>query len=192
MPLEGSSVRLIKTRRFQDERGWFAETFSARGFAALGIDVPFVQDNHSLSRPAGTVRGLHFQAPPHAQAKLVRCVRGRIMDVAVDVRMGSPTYGQWVAAELSAENGDQLYVPVGFAHGFMTLEPDTEIVYKVSDFYDASSEGGVRWDDPDLAIAWPLAAKDALLSPKDRDMPSLADLVSPFRFAGAPLAPLDA
>lgn len=185
-------VRLIKPRRFGDERGWFTETYNERAFAKLGIAVPFVQDNHSLSRPAGTVRGLHFQAPPHAQAKLVRCVRGRIFDVAVDVRRGSPTFGRSAAVELSADNGDQLFVPVGFAHGFMTLEPDTEVVYKVSDFYDAGSEGGVLWDDPDLGIAWPLPPDRALLSPKDRELPPLRALASPFGYDGVPLAPLDA
>lgn len=187
-----SSVRLIKTRRFADERGWFAETFSARNCAALGIHATFVQDNHSLSRQRGTVRGLHFQRPPHAQGKLVRCVRGAIFDVAVDVRRGSPTYGRWISAELSAENGDQLFVPVGFAHGFMTLQADTEVVYKVNDFYNAPSEGGLRWDDADVAIAWPLPASEALLSPKDLELPSLARFDSPFDFDGVPLTPLEA
>ena len=140
-------VKLIETRRFGDARGWFMESYSAKRYAELGVTVTFVQDNHSMSQPVGVLRGLHFQRPPHAQDKLVRCVRGRIWDVAVDVRSGSPTYGRWVAAELSAENGRQLFVPVGFAHGFITLEPDTEVEYKVSDVYAADCEGGLIWNE---------------------------------------------
>lgn len=185
-------VRLIKTRRFGDDRGWFAETFSERSFAGLRAGERFVQDNHSLSRPVATVRGLHFQGPPHAQAKLVRCLRGRILDVAVDIRRGSPTFGRYVMAELSGDNGDQLFVPVGFAHGFLTLEPDTEVTYKVSAFYDAGAEGGVRWDDPGLAIKWPVAAGNAVLSAKDASLPALDTLASPFDYDGVPLTPLDA
>lgn len=144
-----------------------------------------------MSRRVGTVRGIHFQAPPHAQAKLVRCLRGRILDVAVDLRAGSPTYGRWLGAELDPDNGEQLFIPVGFAHGFMTLEPDTEVAYKVSAFYEPGAEGGVRWDDPDLAISWPTPPSGAELSPKDRDLPALASLVSPFRFdGGVPLGPI--
>lgn len=180
-------VRLLRERRFADERGWFSETYNERTFAQLGIDVAFVQDNHSLSRRPGTVRGLHFQSPPRAQAKLVRCVRGRIFDVVVDIRAGSPTRGGWVSAELSAESGAQLFVPVGFAHGFMTLEPETEVIYKVSDFYDPACEGGVCWDDPALAIAWPQLGTAPVLSPKDLLLPRLAELGSPFSFEGAPL-----
>src|SRR5277367_5874425 len=135
-------VRLLKMKRNQDERGWFAETYNRKQYLELGIDVAFCQDNHSMSRAPGVLRGLHFQRPPHAQAKLVRCVRGRIWDVAVDIRAGSPTYGRWAGAELTADNGLQLYVPTGFAHGFVTLEPDTEVEYKVSAFYDRGSEGG--------------------------------------------------
>lgn len=149
----------------------------------MGIDVEFVQDNHSLSRDIGTVRGLHFQAPPHAQSKLVRCGRGAIFDVAMDIRKGSPTYGQWVGYELSAENGHQLYIPAGFAHGFVTLEPDSEIVYKCSDYYTPETEGAMRWDDPDVGIDWPING-EAIVSNKDAIAPLLNDLDSPFTWCG--------
>lgn len=186
-------VVLIKPRRFGDDRGWFSETYNARSYADLGVDVAFVQDNHSLSKPAGTLRGLHFQTPPHGQDKLVRCLRGRIWDVAVDVRNGSPTYGQWVAAELTADNGHQLFVPVGFLHGFLTLEPDTEVAYKVSDFYAPECDGGIAWDDADLALPWPLPdGAPPILSGKDGRQPKLAEFDSPFAYDGRPLAPLEA
>jgi dTDP-4-dehydrorhamnose 3,5-epimerase len=184
------AVKLIETRRFGDDRGWFMESYSKTRYAGLGVGVSFVQDNHSLSRPAGVLRGLHFQRPPHAQDKLLRCVRGRIWDVAVDVRRGSPTFGQWVAAELSAENGRQLFVPVGFAHGFITLEPDTEVEYKVSEFYAAQAEGGLIWNDPDLSLPWPAPPQGPTLSDKDVILPRLTDFVSPFDYDGTPLAPL--
>ncbi len=177
-------VRLIEPRRFGDERGFFAETWSARAFAEVGIATRFVQDNHSLSRRKGTVRGLHFQSPPHAQAKLVRCGRGRLFDVAVDIRAGSPTYGKWVGVELSAENGLQLYIPEGFLHGFATLEDDTEIVYKCSDFYAPDCDGTVRFDDPAIGIDWGIDLSDAVLSPKDAAAPLLADLDNPFVHGG--------
>lgn len=186
------AVQLIKPRRFGDARGWFTEVYSRRAFEALGITDTFVQDNHSLSVPRYTLRGLHFQTPPHAQAKLVRCIRGRILDVAVDVRAQSPTFGQYVSAELSADNGHQLYVPVGFAHGFLTLEDDCEVTYKVHDFYAPDCDGGVRWDDPTIAIDWPLPEGQAPeLSDKDRVLPLLAEFDSPFDYDGIPLAPLD-
>ncbi len=185
-------VQLIKPRRFGDDRGWFTEVYSERAFAGLGVTERFVQDNHSLSRPAGVLRGLHFQTPPHGQAKLVRCIRGAIFDVAADVRKGSPTYGRWVGATLSAENGHQLFIPVGFVHGFLTLEPDTEVTYKVSDVYAPAHDGGVRFDDPDIAVAWPLAAgQTPILSPKDEALPRLAAFDSPFAYDGWPLLPLD-
>lgn len=185
-------VKLLKPKRFADERGWFAETYNERQYLAAGIAARFVQDNHSLSCGAGVLRGLHFQTPPHGQAKLVRCVRGRIFDVAVDVRRGSPTYGRWVGAELSAENGTQLYVPIGFAHGFLTLEPDTEVIYKVSDFYAPQCDGGIRWDDPTIGVRWPLAdGGQPQLSAKDEALPLLSAFDSPFEYDGAPLAPLD-
>jgi len=182
------SIVLVETRRFGDSRGWFSETYAEAKYAALGIDSRFVQDNQSYSAFAGTVRGIHFQTPPHAQAKLVRCVRGSIIDYAVDLRKGSPTYGKVAFAELSAENGKQLFVPVGFGHAFVTLEPDTEVAYKVSDIYAADSDGGVVWDDPDLAIDWPLPPTGAVLSDKDRILPRLADFESPFAYDGAPMA----
>jgi dTDP-4-dehydrorhamnose 3,5-epimerase len=184
-------VKLIRPRRFGDDRGWFSETWSARAAERLGLPKEFCQDNHSLSRPAWTLRGLHFQIPPHAQAKLVRCVRGRIWDVAVDVRTGSPTFGKWVGAELSAENGHQLFVPIGFAHGFLTLEPDTEVEYKVTDFYSPECDGGLIWNDPDIAVGWPLEGAAPILSPKDGILPRLADFRSPFGYDGEPLTPLE-
>jgi len=183
-------VKLIHTRRLIDDRGWFVETYHQPRWAALGVTVDFVQDNHSFSRLAGTIRGIHFQTPPHAQAKLVRCARGRIIDYAVDLRAGSPTYGQHVAAELSAENGDQLYIPVGFGHAFVTVEPDSEVVYKVSNIYAADCDGGVRWDCPAIGIAWQLPPGGPVLSAKDRALPVLAEWDSPFAYDGEPLRPL--
>jgi len=185
-----ASVQLLKPKRFGDDRGWFMETFSASMLAVAGIDLTFVQDNHSYSKPIGTLRGIHFQRPPHAQAKLVRCLRGRIMDYAVDLRRGSPTYGRHVAAELSAENGFQLYVPAGFGHAFVTLEPDVEVAYKVSDVYAPQCDGGIVWNDPTIAIDWPLPASGPVLSPKDATLPNLTDFDSPFVYDGPPLAPL--
>jgi dTDP-4-dehydrorhamnose 3,5-epimerase len=185
-------VQLIVPRRFGDERGWFTEVYSEAAFAARGLSDRYVQDNHSLSRPAGTLRGLHFQTPPHAQAKLVRCIRGAIFDVAVDVRAGSPTFGRWVGATLSAENGHQLYVPVGFAHGFLTLEADTEVNYKVTDIYAPRHDGGLIWNDPDIAIVWPLApGLQPVLSDKDQLLGRLSAFESPFAYDGRPLLPLE-
>lgn len=178
-----SGVKLLQPKRFGDHRGFFAETYSQRAYATLGVDADFVQDNHSLSAAVGTVRGLHFQAPPHAQAKLVRCGRGAIFDVAVDIRRGSPTYGRWAGYTLSAENGAQLYIPAGFAHGFATLEPNSEIVYKCSDYYAPETEGSLRWDDPDIGIDWPITSAP-VLSEKDAAAPLLADFDSPFTFEG--------
>ena len=168
---------LLQAQRHHDSRGYFAETYNKDKYSEVGIDVEFVQDNHSLSSAIDTLRGLHFQAPPHAQGKLVRCGRGAIFDVAVDIRRGSPTYGQWEGYELSADNGHQLYVPVGFAHGFVTLETDSEIVYKCTDYYAPETEGAVRWDS--CGIEWPLSG-DPILSDKDTIAPKLADLASPF------------
>lgn len=173
---------LVQVKRFEDARGFFSETYNARTFAEAGIKSAFVQDNHSLSREKGTVRGLHFQRPPHAQEKLVRVTRGRVLDVVVDLRRGSPNYGEHLSVELSDRDGRQLYVPVGFAHGFCTLEPDTEVIYKVTDFWTPDCEDGVLWNDPGLAIAWPdfagaqIAAKDAALAPlRALDTPFAAD-----------------
>ena len=187
-----SPVKVLEPKRFADERGWFSETYSERQLLAAGISARFVQDNQSMSRAAGVLRGLHFQTPPHAQAKLVRCVRGRIFDVAVDIRRASPTWGRWVAAELSADNGLQLFVPVGFAHGFLTLEPNTEVFYKVSNFYAPQCDSGIRWDDPTVGVRWPLVEGTApQLSPKDAALPPLAAFESPFPYDGQPLGPLD-
>lgn len=173
-------VKLISPKYFRDDRGYFVETYRADRLTAAGVDIVFVQDNQSLSVPAGTIRGLHFQTPPRAQDKLVRCIRGSILDIAVDIRRGSPTYGRHVAVRLSAEDGLQLLVPKGFAHGFCTLEPDTEVVYKVSDYYAPECDRGLAWDDPALGISWPVAADAAVLSPKDRTHPRLADLPPAF------------
>ncbi len=176
-PLPG--VLLLTPRRFGDDRGFFCESWNKPRMADAGIDLDFVQDNHSFSRARGTVRGLHFQAPPHAQDKLVRCGRGALFDVAVDIRTGSPTFGQWVGYELSFDNGHQLLVPKGFLHGFMTLTDDCEICYKCTDVYAPDCDGAVLWNDPDIAIDWPLA-EAAILSPKDEAAPKLADFNSPF------------
>lgn len=170
----------ITPRRFGDHRGFFAETFNVRSFADAGIACSFVQDNHSLSEQPGTIRGLHFQAPPHAQAKLVRCGRGRLFDVAVDIRRDSKTYGQWFGCELSATNGKQLFIPAGFAHGFLTLEPGTEIVYKCSDFYAPETEGALLWNDPDIGIDWPLGRLQPVLSDKDASASKMSDFETPF------------
>ncbi|MGB0438970.1 MAG: dTDP-4-dehydrorhamnose 3,5-epimerase [Paracoccaceae bacterium] len=175
-------VKLIEPARHGDARGFFSESWSRARMAQHGIDIDFVQDNHSLSRRVGTLRGLHFQSPPHAQAKLVRCGRGRLFDVAVDVRRGSPTYGQWVGEDLSFENGRQLLIPAGFLHGFVTREPDTEIIYKCSDVYAPECDGGVRWDT--CGIDWGLT-DDPVLSDKDAAAQSLSDFDSPFVWEGA-------
>lgn len=176
-----SGVLLIEPKRHGDQRGFFAETYNQRAYAGLGMYATFVQDNHSISAAVGTVRGLHFQAPRHAQAKLVRCGRGAIFDVAVDIRRGSPTYGKWVGEVLSEESGKQLFIPEGFAHGFVTLEPNSEIVYKCSDYYAPDTEGSLRWDDSDIGIEWPLN-DDPVLSEKDAVAPFLADFETPFTF----------
>ncbi len=167
---------LVTERRLADSRGDFAETYSQRDFAALGIPHAFVQDNQSRSAAAGTVRGLHFQAPPRAQAKLVRVLRGAILDVAVDLRRSSGSYGRHLAIGLDAEGGHQLYIPPGFAHGFCTLAPDTVVAYKVSEPYTPELECCVAWDDPDLALPWPFAPAQAVLSDRDRRAPKLRDV----------------
>lgn len=180
-----SGVVLCVPKRFTDERGFFSETYSSRDFAEAGLRYDFVQDNHSLSRRAGTIRGLHFQAPPHAQAKLVRCIRGRVLDVAVDIRRGSPTFAQSVSAELSAENGHQLLIGPGFLHGFVTLEPDTEIVYKCDDYYAPDSDGAVLFSDKQLGIDWGgIDNADAVLSEKDANAPTMAEFQTPFTYEG--------
>lgn len=175
-------VKLITPKRHGDARGFFSETYNARAFAAAGIDAAFVQDNHSLSAQKGVVRGLHFQIAPHVQGKLVRVVRGAILDVAVDIRAGSPTFGRHVAVELSAENWQQLWIPAGFAHGFCTLMSDTEVVYKVTGFYAPECDKGLAWDDPELGIDWPVDADAVTLSEKDRAHPRLTDLPAYFNY----------
>lgn len=182
-PFSLPGLFLLTPRRFGDDRGFFAETWSRRVLMAGGIDVDFVQDNHSLSRKVGTVRGLHFQSPPHAQAKLVRCGQGRLFDVAVDLRRGSPTYGKWAGVELSADNGVQLFIPAGFGHGFVTREPDTEIVYKCSDYYSPECDGGIRWNDPTVGVDWGIDEASGI-SAKDAAAPLLADFDSPFVWEG--------
>jgi dTDP-4-dehydrorhamnose 3,5-epimerase len=179
-----AGVLLITPPRFGDHRGFFSESWNRARAEAAGVDAEFVQDNHSLSREVGTVRGLHFQSAPHAQAKLVRCGRGRLFDVAVDIRKGSPTFGKWYGAELSFENGKQLFIPAGFLHGFVTREPDTEIVYKCSDYYAPECDGAVRFDCPTIGIDWGIDASAAVLSDKDAKAPFLADFDSPFTFEG--------
>lgn len=175
-------VKIVRTKKFGDARGFFSETYNKKTFIEAGIDFEFVQDNQSFSQPVGTIRGLHAQSQPFAQDKLVRVTRGRIWDVAVDIRPASPTFGKWVAAEISAEAWNQIFIPVGFLHGFCTLEPDTEVSYKVSNFYSAKHEFGVRWNDPRIQVAWPIADDRATLSDKDRTLPSFDDL-----FAGREL-----
>lgn len=169
-------VRLFVPRHIGDDRGYFAETFRADLFAEYCGDFAFVQDNESRSTRPGTVRGLHFQSEPYAQGKLVRCTAGALFDVAVDIRRGSPTFGQWAGETLTPENGKQLWVPPGFAHGFCSLEPDTVICYKVTGYYSAECDKGLRWNDPAIGIVWPDIADPDTLSPKDRGQPLLADL----------------
>ena len=173
-------VKVLTPRRFGDGRGFFSEVYSRRTLAEAGIRTGFVQDNHSSSASRGTVRGLHFQRPPHAQDKLVRVARGSVFDVAVDLRRSSPTYGRHVSVVLSREAWNQILVPAGFAHGFMTLEPDTEVVYKVSRHYAPDHDTGLLWNDPALGIRWPIPEAEAVLSDKDRAQPRLAGFVTPF------------
>ena len=177
-----SGVKILTPRRFGDARGFFCESWNKARMAEAGLDYDFVQDNHSMSAAVGTLRGLHFQAPPHAQGKLVRCGRGALFDVVVDIRKGSPTYGQWIGQELSFENGRQLWIPAGFAHGFVTLLPDTEICYKCTEYYAPESDGAVRWDS--CGVDWPLDT-DPVLSAKDAAAPPLAEFDSPFVWDGA-------
>lgn len=176
-------LKIIVPKMLRDSRGFFSETYSARIFQELGIDADFVQDNHSLSIEKGIVRGLHFQAPPRAQDKLVRVTRGTILDVAVDIRRGSPTYGQHAAVLLSAANWEQLWVPKGFAHGFCTLEPDTEVLYKVTEYYAPECDYGLAWDDPALGIDWRSTFASPILSDRDRRHPLLSELPAFFTYA---------
>ncbi len=169
------AVKIVTPRKHGDARGFFSEVYNKSSWEDAGLQFDFVQDNHSFSAAAGTLRGLHFQTPPFAQDKLLRVARGRILDVAVDIRPSSPTFGRHVAVERSAENWRQLLVPIGFAHGFVTLEPDTEVLYKTTAVYSPANDRGVAWDDPDLAIPWPLPAGGAMLSDKDKRWPRLKD-----------------
>jgi dTDP-4-dehydrorhamnose 3,5-epimerase len=175
-PLAIPEVLLITPKRHGDARGWFSETWSRPALAAAGVDLDFVQDNQAFSARRGTLRGLHFQRAPHAQAKLVRVLRGAIYDVVVDIRQGSQTYGRWVGAELTAERGEQLLVPRGFAHGYCTLTDDTELAYKVDNVYAPQSEGGLLWRDPALGIDWPVGEAEVLANDRDRSLPTLAEL----------------
>ena len=179
--LEG--VKILTPTRHGDARGFFSESWNAQRMAEAGLDYDFVQDNHSMSAAVGTLRGLHYQSPPHAQAKLVRCGRGAFYDVVVDIRVGSASYGQWLGVDLSFDNGKQLLIPTGFLHGFVTRQPDTEIIYKCTDFYAPDCDGAVRWDDPAIGIDWGLSG-DPLLSAKDADAPLLADIGSVFTWEG--------
>ncbi|TMM49369.1 dTDP-4-dehydrorhamnose 3,5-epimerase [Sulfitobacter sabulilitoris] len=177
-----SGVLILTPRRIGDDRGFFSETWNRDTMLGIGIDIAFVQDNHSLSREAGVVRGLHYQAPPHAQDKLVRAGAGAVLDVVVDIRQGSETYGKWTGVELSAENGRQVFIPKGFLHGFVTLRPNSELLYKCSDVYAPDCDGSVYFADPDLGINWGIDPARAILSPKDRNAPRFADFKSPFRY----------
>lgn len=182
LPTVIPAVLEIVPVRHGDHRGFFSETWKRRDLAEAGIDVDFCQDNHSLSAERHTLRGLHYQAPPHAQDKLIRVIAGTILDVAVDIRKGSPTYAQWVAVPLSAEAGNQLFVPKGFLHGFLTLTPDCQVVYKCSDYYAPECDGGIRWNDPSIGVEWGVDADEVILSGKDTDAPFLADFDSPFTY----------
>ena len=181
-PLSIPDVRLVTPRRFADSRGYFVETYTERTFHGAGIETAFRQDNQSLSTQRGTIRGLHFQLAPEPQTKLVRVLAGAVFDVAVDLRRGSPSYGRWCGATLTAEAGEQLLIPIGFAHAFCTLEPDTIVAYKVDGFYSKVAEAGLRWDDPDIAIEWPVPAAEIRVSEKDATLPRLSELATPFDF----------
>ncbi len=180
--LEIPEVKILTPRKFGDHRGFFSETYNKRVLADLGIETEFVQDNHSFSAERGTIRGLHFQTPPYAQDKLVRVAQGSVLDVAVDIRRGSPSYGRSVSAVISAEAWNQVLVPIGFAHGFCTLEPDTVVIYKVSNYYTPEHDAGLLWNDPDLGIDWPVGEDEAKLSDKDRGQPRLKEFDSPFAY----------
>lgn len=180
------SLVIVCPRRFEDARGWFCETWRADKFAALGLTTDFVQDNQSYSRSKGTLRGLHLQTPPFAQAKLVRCLQGRIFDVVVDARRASPTFGQWWGLELSAENGRQLFVPAGYAHGFVTLEDGCMVAYKVDAPYSATHETGLAWNDPTIGVDWPLDGAP-IMSDKDAQLPGLAEFKADLAYDGVPM-----
>jgi dTDP-4-dehydrorhamnose 3,5-epimerase len=181
---------LIVAKRHVDTRGWLSETFLLDRWRDFGIDCTFVQDNQSQSTRRGTVRGFHFQEPPSAQAKLISVLKGRILDVAVDIRRGSPSYGKFVSVELSGDSGRQLFVPIGFAHGFVTLEDEVSVMYRASEYYAPSREGGIRWNDPDIGVPWPFDATTMIRSERDDRLPLLKDYRSPFPYDGRPLTEL--
>jgi dTDP-4-dehydrorhamnose 3,5-epimerase len=183
--------KMIIPKFFSDPRGWFVESWTRQRYAAWGISSDFCQDNHSYSRFSGTIRGLHFQRKPHTQAKLVRCVQGRIFDVAVDLRQGSPSFGKWISAILTAERGEQLFVPSGFAHGFQTLEDHCEVIYKVDNYYAPEADAGVVWNDPAIGIDWPLNGSKPLLSEKDSRLPLLSEVQLDFAYEASPLHALE-
>lgn len=183
--LDIPEIRILKPQRFVDGRGYFSEIYNKRTLSSLGIEVEFVQDNCSLSIEEGTVRGLHFQIPPFAQDKLVRVIRGKMFDVAVDLRHGSPSYGRYVSAILSAEEWNQIYIPKGFAHGFCTLEPNTEVGYRVSEYYAPEYERGVHWNDPDLGIDWPISGSEVTLAARDQTLPPLKGLSEFFTYGSS-------
>jgi dTDP-4-dehydrorhamnose 3,5-epimerase len=183
-------VKVLTPARFVDSRGWFSESWNKQRFENCGVAVDFVQDNHSLSVAASTIRGLHYQRVPFAQSKLVRCIRGRIYDVAVDLRRESPTFCEWVGVELSAEKGNQLFIPAGFAHGFLTLEPDCEVAYKVDAYYAPQADGGIAWNDTRLKINWPIGNEAPVLSEKDAALPVVDQADFDFEYDGRPLLPL--
>jgi dTDP-4-dehydrorhamnose 3,5-epimerase len=173
-------VKIIRPRKYTDHRGFFSETFNKRNLTEAGLDLDFVQDNHSLSLQKGVVRGLHFQAAPFSQDKLIRVTRGAVFDVALDIRRSSPTFGQHVGFVLDAENWQQAFVPIGFAHGFVTLEENTEVLYKVTNYYAPTHDRGVLWNDPALDIPWPMSPEEAVISEKDGGLPTLAEAVDLF------------
>ena len=183
--------RILVPKRHVDDRGWFSETFHEQRLRDLRITCRFVQDNQSRSERAGTLRGLHFQLPPMAQAKLVTVLRGRILDVAVDIRRGSPTFGNYVSGELSADSGWWVFIPIGFAHGFLTLEDGVVVMYKTSDYYAPAHDSGIRWNDPDIAFPWPVDEADIIISDTDRRLPFLREFASPFAYDGHPLGQLN-
>ena len=192
-PMEQNSFDLpfiLSVRRHVDPRGWFSESYHEARWLEAGINCRFVQENQSYSKLSKTLRGMHFQLPPSGQAKLVSVLHGRILDVAVDIRNGSPTFGRHVSVELTAESGRQMYIPLGFAHGFLTLENDVKVMYKTSNYYAPASEGGIRWNDPIVAIPWPARDVDIILSEKDKRLPLLKSFSSPFQYDGNPLGPL--
>lgn len=179
---EIADVKILKPAKFGDERGFFSEVWNARTLKEAGLEIDFVQDNHAYSAAAGVMRGLHYQLDPRAQGKLVRVVRGAVLDVVVDIRVGSPTFGQSVTVEISAENWLQIWVPPGFAHGYCTLEPKTELLYKVTDYYSPEHDCGIFWNDPELKINWPVSEEKVILSEKDKNLPLLKDQPRLFEF----------